>query len=67
MVLESWAYHRTLTGVHPEPCLMCLNQLSEADIIESNSHFLVRHVSNVSAPLWRTDLLSWLMGLFTRK
>ena len=66
-VLESWAYHRTLIGEHPVPCLTCGNRLSEDEIIILNSLFLARRAMRAYKRRWYTGLLSWLTGIFTKK
>lgn len=67
MIMESWGYHRTRIGVYPEPCLMCLNQSSEAAHTALNSLFSVRRVIPSYGRRSRIGLLSSLMGKFIRK
>lgn len=60
MVNEAYAYHRTLIGEHPEPCLMCLGRLFEVAHCESNSPYLAPPVPENCRDWSRTaSLFSW--------
>ena len=66
MMLESFSYHRTRIGAHPEPCLMCLSQSSVGGTIELSSGSWDTRGIQSSKRWWLTDLLYWLAGKLTR-